>query len=576
MINKRLIGIVPESKKYIVGNVIFQWFSLAANVAMIWSVTFSIGKLFEKKADFTNIIVTFGVSAAAVIIRYICSVFSNKMSYLSSKTVKKSLREMIYKKLLRLGISYREKVNTSEVVQVSVEGVDQLEVYFGSYLPQFFYAMLAPLTLFIVLSFISVFCAVMLLICVPLIPVSIVAVQRFAKKLLSKYWGQYTTLGDTFLENLQGMTTLKIYRADGFKQEEMNRESEKFRRITMKVLTMQLNSVTIMDLIAYGGAALGVILSVTQYSSGNLSFSQCLFIILISADFFIPMRLLGSFFHVAMNGMAASDKIFRLLSLPEPEEKTEEVPSSLFIKCEGLRFSYKKDREILQGVDMSVPDGSFISIVGESGCGKSTVASVLMGRNKGYSGSVTIGGKEIRELNEESLMRNFTYVGHRSYLFRGTVRDNLIMGNPNASDETLWKALERVKMSSFLKNEKGLDTYLAETGSNLSGGQCQRLALARALIYDSPAYIFDEASSNIDAESENYIMNEILKLAKSKTVILISHRLANVVNSDKIYVMDNGKVIENGTHNDLIEKNGLYANLWNSQFELENYGKTEE
>ncbi len=576
MINKRLIGIVPESKKYIVGNVIFQWFSLAANVAMIWSVTFSIGKLFEKKADFTNIIVTFGVSAAAVIIRYICSVFSNKMSYLSSKTVKKSLREMIYKKLLRLGISYREKVNTSEVVQVSVEGVDQLEVYFGSYLPQFFYAMLAPLTLFIVLSFISVFCAVMLLICVPLIPVSIVAVQRFAKKLLSKYWGQYTTLGDTFLENLQGMTTLKIYRADGFKQEEMNRESEKFRRITMKVLTMQLNSVTIMDLIAYGGAALGVILSVTQYSSGNLSFSQCLFIILISADFFIPMRLLGSFFHVAMNGMAASDKIFRLLSLPEPEEKTEEVPSSLFIKCEGLRFSYKKDREILQGVDMSVPDGSFISIVGESGCGKSTVASVLMGRNKGYSGSVTIGGKEIRELNEESLMRNFTYVGHRSYLFRGTVRDNLIMGNPNASDETLWKALERVKMSSFLKNEKGLDTYLAETGSNLSGGQCQRLALARALIYDSPAYIFDEASSNIDAESENYIMNEILKLAKSKTVILISHRLANVVNSDKIYVMDNGKVIENGTHNDLIEKNGLYANLWNSQFELENYGKTKE
>lgn len=576
MINKRLIGIVPESKKYIVGNVIFQWFSLAANVAMIWSVTFFIGKLFEKKADFTNIIVTFGVSAAAVIIRYICSVFSNKMSYLSSKTVKKSLREMIYKKLLRLGISYREKVNTSEVVQVSVEGVDQLEVYFGSYLPQFFYAMLAPLTLFIVLSFINVFCAVMLLICVPLIPVSIVAVQRFAKKLLSKYWGQYTTLGDTFLENLQGMTTLKIYLADGFKQEEMNRESEKFRRITMKVLTMQLNSVTIMDLIAYGGAALGVILSVTQYSSGNLSFSQCLFIILISADFFIPMRLLGSFFHVAMNGMAASDKIFRLLSLPEPEEKTEEVPSSLFIKCEGLRFSYKKDREILQGVDMSVPDGSFISIVGESGCGKSTVASVLMGRNKGYSGSVTIGGKEIRELNEESLMRNFTYVGHRSYLFRGTVRDNLIMGNPNASDETLWKALERVKMSSFLKNEKGLDTYLAETGSNLSGGQCQRLALARALIYDSPAYIFDEASSNIDAESENYIMNEILKLAKSKTVILISHRLANVVNSDKIYVMDNGKVIENGTHNDLIEKNGLYANLWNSQFELENYGKTEE
>ncbi len=573
MINKRLIGTVSESKKYIAGNVICQWISLAANITMMASITSLLAGLFEKTADTKQMIATLIVAVVAVMVRFICTTMSSKMSYLSSKTVKKTLREMIYKKLLRLGTSYNEQVKTSEVVQVAVEGVDQLETYFGAYLPQFFYAMLAPLTLFVVLCFVNVPCAVVLLICVPLIPVAIVAVQRWAKKLLSKYWGQYTALGDTFLENLQGLTTLKIYQADDFKQKEMNEESEKFRKITMKVLTMQLNSITIMDLIAYGGAALGVILSATQYRAGNVTLAGCLLIILLSADFFIPMRMLGSFFHIAMNGMAASDKIFRLLDLPEAEKTSEKIEDDCTILCSKLHFSYEEEREILHGIDMSFTVGSFTSIVGESGCGKSTVSAILMGRNKGYEGSVTVGGKELKHIDEASLMENITYISHQSYLFKGTVRDNLLMGCPDASDDELWAVLDRVKLSDFLKSENGLDTVLNEKASNLSGGQCQRLALARALLHDSPVYIFDEATSNIDVDSENDIMAEIHKLATYKTVILISHRLANVTGSDNIYVMDKGSIVESGSHKELLSNNGAYAKLWNAQQSLENYGK---
>ncbi len=573
MINKRLIGTVSESKKYIAGNVVCQWVSLVANITMMVEITSLFAKLFEKKAELKDFVVTFAIAVAAVIIRFICTTLASKMSYMSSKAVKKTLREMIYKKLLKLGASYSEKVKTSEVVQVAVEGVDQLETYFGAYLPQFFYAMLAPLTLFVVLSFVNFPSAILLLVCVPLIPVAIVAVQRWAKKLLSKYWGQYTALGDTFLENLQGLTTLKIYQADDFKQKEMNEESEKFRKVTMKVLTMQLNSITIMDLIAYGGAALGVIMAATQYRSGNVTLAGCLLIIMLSADFFIPMRLLGSFFHIAMNGMAASDKIFNLLDLPEAKQKTEAVPSDCTIECEDLHFSYEENREILHGVDMKFPVGSFTSIVGESGCGKSTISAILMGRNKGYTGSVTVGGMELCELSEESLMENFTYISHQSYLFKGTVRDNLLMGCPTTTEEQMWKVLERVKLADFVRSEEGLDTKLAEKASNLSGGQCQRLALARALLHDSAVYIFDEATSNIDVESENDIMSEIHVLAKHKTVILISHRLANVTDSDNIYVMDKGKVVEGGHHEELLNRNGAYAKLWNAQQSLENYGK---
>ncbi len=574
MINKRLIQAVPESKKYIALNVALQWLSLAANIVMIGAISFFLQKLLTKTVNVTSIVVLASIAVGAIIIRFLCTVGAARMSYLSSKSVKKTLRHKIYSKLLRLGSSYNSKVSTSEVVQMSVEGVDQLDIYFASYLPQFFYSMIAPITLFVVLCFINWQSALILLGCVPLIPISIALVQTFAKKLLSKYWGQYTALGDTFLENLQGLTTLKIYQADAKKNEEMNVEAEHFRKITMKVLTMQLNSISIMDIVAFGGAAAGIVMAVSQLAAGNIDFAGCIIIILLSADFFIPMRQLGSFFHIAMNGMAASDKIFHLLDLEEPKEKTKTVPSNNYdITCSHVGFRYNEEREILKDINAQFPQGSFTAVVGESGCGKSTLGGILMGRNAPYQGHITIGGVELSEIEESNLMQTITYISHNSYLFKGTVRDNLLMGNPDATDEQMWHVLEQTKLAAFLRSEQGLDTLLLEKASNLSGGQCQRLALSRALLRNSPIYIFDEATSNIDVESEDDIMEQIYHLAKTKTVILISHRLANVVQADHIYVMKNGKITEQGTHESLLEQKDIYFELYHSQKQLEQYGK---
>lgn len=568
MIKKRLIAELGDSKKYIAGNVAAQWVGMLSNAVMIFSLGSLLQKLVENKSAGVGAAVA--ATVISLIVRAVCSFLQEKFSYLASKSVKKRFREMIFSKLLRLGSGYREKVSTSEVVQVSVEGIDQLETYFGQYLPQFFYAMIAPVTLFVMLSFVSFKSALVLLICVPLIPMAIVAVQKIAKKLLNKYWGQYTKLGDTFLENLQGLTTLKIYQADEYKNQQMNEESEKFRRITMKVLTMQLNSVTIMDLIAYGGAALGVILAAGQFRQGVIGLSGCFVIIMLSADFFIPMRRLGSFFHVAMNGMAASDKMFAILDLPEPEKKSGVVDrDNCTIKCTDMSFSYTTDREVIHGADIEFKAGCLTAVCGESGCGKSTIAAILMGRNNGYKGSVRIGNTELCDISEESLMKNITYISHSSVLFKGTVRENLLMAKSDAEDSELWQVLEKTKLADFLRGEKGLDTLLVENASNLSGGQKQRLALARALLHDSAVYIFDEATSNIDADSENDIMEQIFELAKNKTVIVISHRLANTAKADMIYAMEKGEVRECGTHDKLVQKNGLYAKLWNAQQSLE-------
>ena len=574
MINKRLIQAVPESKKYIALNVALQWLSLAANIVMIGAIGFFLQKLLTKTEDVTSIIVLASIAVGAIIVRFLCTIGAARMSHLSSKSVKKTLRNKIYSKLLRLGSSYNSKVSTSEVVQMSVEGVDQLDIYFASYLPQFFYSMIAPITLFVVLCFINWQSALILLGCVPLIPISIALVQTFAKKLLSKYWGQYTALGDTFLENLQGLTTLKIYQADAKKNEEMNVEAEHFRKITMKVLTMQLNSISIMDIVAFGGAAAGIVMAVSQLAAGNIDFAGCIIIILLSADFFIPMRQLGSFFHIAMNGMAASDKIFHLLDLEEPQEKTKTVPNhNCDIACSHVGFRYNEEREILKDINVQFPQGSFTAIVGESGCGKSTLGGILMGRNAPYQGHITIGGVELSEIEESNLMQTITYISHNSYLFKGTVRDNLLMGDPNATDEQMWHVLEQTQLAAFLRSEQGLDTLLLEKASNLSGGQCQRLALSRALLHNSPIYIFDEATSNIDVESEDDMMEQIYHLAKTKTVILISHRLANVVQADHIYVMKHGSITEQGTHERLMEQQGTYYELYHSQKQLEQYGK---
>ena len=573
MINKRLIAAVPESRKYIAGNVLCQWVSLLANITLLGALAGLLASLAAGLPERGRALVPLGVAAAALAVRAACTLLASRMSFRSARAVKRTLRERLYRKLLALGPSYQEQTNTSEVVQVAVEGIDQLETYFGSYLPQFFYAMLAPVTLFAVLAPVSFPAAVVLFLCVPLIPLSIVAVQRWAKKLLSKYWGQYTALGDTFLEDLQGLTTLKIYQADGYKQEQMDQQAERFRKITMKVLTMQLNSITIMDLVAYGGAALGILLAVSQFRAGAVDLAGCLLIIVLAADFFLPMRLLGSFFHIAMNGMAASEKMFRILDLPVPTAGDQPFPADCSIRCENVGFSYDPGREVLKGVSLACPAGSFTALVGESGCGKSTLAALLTGRNRGYTGSITVGGVELSRLDEVSLLENVTYISHQSHLFKGTVEENLRLARPNAAEEELWQALEQVNLAAFLRGEQGLSTQLLEGASNLSGGQRQRLALARGLLRRSPVYLFDEATSNIDVESENDIMEAIRALAKTKTVLLISHRLANVVEADRIYVLNKGQVAESGTHQELLGKNGAYRRLWDAQAALEHYGE---
>lgn len=570
MINKRLVRLLSDGKKYIYGNIFFQWINLIANIVAIFLISGFISDTYYGNVTDAKLVRLIVILAIAVLTRVICNVASSKMSYLSSKKVKQVLRHKIMEKMLTLGSSYNEKVRTSEVVQVSVEGVEQIETYFGLYLPQLFYSLLAPLTLFAVIVFMSFTPAIVLLLCVPLIPISIAAVQTFAKKLLAKYWGRYTGLGDTFLENLQGLTTLKIYQADEYKNKKMNEEAEEFRKITMKVLTMQLNSITIMDIVAYGGAALGIILTVKQFVAGNIRLAQAIAIILLSADFFIPMRQLGSFFHIAMNGMAAIDKIFKILDLEVPEEKTMIIPEKGSIKVENLSFAYDESHNVLNDISIELLEQGMVSLVGASGSGKSTMASLLMKRSKNYSGKIFVGEVDFNEISEKSVMDNITYISHSSYIFKGTVRDNLLMAKADARDEELWDVLKKTNLADFFEADNGLDFEIAEAGGNLSGGQKQRLALARGLLHDSRFYIFDESTSNIDVESEEVILEQIKELAKHKGVLMISHRLANVVSSDKIFVLEKGQLKEEGTHEELLAMHGTYSTLWDTQQSLEN------
>ena len=572
MIKKRLLALMKESKKYLVYNVVWQWLAMLTSAVTMFLAGHLVEQAWNRQLTGGRIAGAAAVILVAVGIRMVCSRQAAKASYLAGSEVKKRLRRELYGKLQSLGASYHEKVPTAEAVQVAVEGVEQLEVYFGKYLPQLFYSILAPITLFVLLSFVDFRASLVLLVCVPLIPIIIMVVQKFARRLLDKYWGIYTELGDSFLENLQGLTTLKIYQADEQKAAEMDVEAEHFRKITMKVLMMQLNSIIVMDLVAYGGAAAGVIVTLLELGAGRVGIGGALTIILLSVEFFVPMRMLGSFFHIAMNGMTASDKLFAILDIPEADKGTARLESgTIRTELAGLCYSYEPGRRVLCDITLEIPEKGMVSLVGQSGCGKSTIAGLLTGRNKGYEGSISLNDRELSDISEESLMSHVTLVSHNSYLFKGTVEDNLRMAAPGASKERLLEVLREVNLYEELADRDGLATQVAERGSNLSGGQCQRLAFARALLHDTPLYIFDEATSNIDAESEQLIMEVILKLAGKKAVLLISHRLANVVESEQIYVLKGGRIAERGTHEALLNQNGVYRELYLGQKELEKY-----
>lgn len=575
MIDKRLINLLSKSKIHIVITVLFHWIALIGNVFSIFFMADLLEKTILKRLLLEDIYRALIVITIVIIVRFGSRILADRHAFKASSDVKLKLREKIYQKLLDLGIAYDEKLSTSSAVQIAVEGVEQLEMFFSAYLPQLLYSLLAPISLFLILSFISLKSALVLLVCVPLIPVSIMLVQKFAKRLFNKYWGQYTSMGDSFLENLHGLTTLKIYQRDQEYSDAMDLEAEEFRKVTMRVLTMQLNSITMMDLVAYGGAGIGIILAIFEFKAGNISFSDAFIVIMLSAEFFIPLRRLGSFFHVAMNGMAASDKIFELLELEvDAEQKIILDSDKLSMRFKGMSFNYEGKDKVLNDLNFTIEKGEMVGLVGESGSGKSTLARLIMGMKKGYEGIIEINGFDLQDIKEKSLMKQITFLDQNSYLFKGTVRTNLLMADNEASDALMLKVLDDVDLLGYLKNQNGLDTHVLENASNFSGGQQQRLLLARAILKDSSTYIFDEVTSNIDVESELKIMEVIKELSLTKTIILISHRLKNVAECDKIYVLNQGHVAEQGNHHALIQKRGLYSKLYHQQEALESYSKT--
>ena len=567
MIDRALLRLLGGSRKYIFAAVAFMVLGLLANVGITASICWAILLLIDGAgaSAYLGPVVCGGLGIA---VRYAASRISGDLKDRLGRRAKKDLRERVYNKIVRLGVRSTDGMSMAGLTQVSMEGVEQLDLYYSSYLPQFFYAMLAPVLLFCVTVWLDWRVALVLLACVPLIPLSIVAVSRYAKKIFAKYWGKYTSMGDCFLDSVQGLRELKIFRADGAQHRKMNESAEEFRKITMKVLVMQLASTTIMDLVAYGGAGVGVALAVLDAVNRGLSPVAALFLILVAVDFFLPLRAFGSAFHVAMNGVSAGKKIISLLEQPDPVWGKEGV-SDTELRLEDVTFSYDGKRDVLRGVSMRFARTGMTAIVGESGCGKSTVVGLLSGAFRPQKGRVTVGGKPLETLSREAYYARLAVVSYNTYLFNESVRENFLLAKPDAADEEILAALGQVNLADFIRENGGLDKVITEDASNISGGQKQRLALAVNLVADKDIYVFDEATSNIDVESEAIIMRSIRELARRRAVIVISHRLANIVPADRIYYLEAGELREQGTHDELMRAGGRYAGLYTTQKNLE-------
>ena len=571
MIDKKLLALLGHNKKYIFYAVGLMIVGLFANLAITASICYAIQYAAEYTSSGSNaqgFILPAVIVIIAMAIRYVTSRSIGDLKDTLGRNVKKDLRQKIYDKIIKLGVRTTDNMSMAGLTQLSMEGVEQLDLYYSAYIPQFFYAMIAPIILFIVTVRINWAVALVLLACVPLIPMSIIAVSRYAKKIFAKYWGKYTSMGDSFLDSVQGLKELKIFQADAAQNIKMNETSEEFRKITMKVLVMQLASTTIMDMVAYGGAGLGIALTIHAVVNGNLSAYAALFLILVAVDFFLPLRAFGSAFHIAMNGASAGNKILSLLAQPDPVWGSETVDSTE-ITVKDVTFSYDGKRDVLKHASMNFDSTGMHAIFGESGSGKSTIVNLLLGAYHPQQGSILVGDKLLEILSRDAYYSHISVVSYNTYIFNETIRQNFALAKANVTDEEIYNALKKVNLYDFIIDNGGLDKVITEDAANISGGQKQRLALAINLVANKDIYIFDEATSNIDIESEAIIMNNIKELSKEKAVIVISHRLANVIAADTIYYIEDGEVKEHGTHEELMSMHEGYAKLYTTQKNLE-------
>ena len=571
MIDKRLYNFSGNIKKYISITTFLSCVKLIANIFFYFIFAFLLVSLINKDFSFSYSHIIISI----LIIVFVRQFSTIKVAHMLGNLVvdvKRNLRKLILEKTLKLGLAYSQLFKTQELIHLSVDNIEQLEVYFGGFLTQFYYCIVSSFILFFSIAYFNLKIAFILLGFSLAIPLSLYIILDKVKKIQKKYFAKYMNVGTLFLDSLQGLTILKIYGTDEKREEEIAKMSEEFRIETMRVLKMQLLSIAVINWIIYAGTILAIVTSVKLFLNGSLGLFPMLFIFMLAPEFFIPMRTLTSLFHVAMTGVSAAENIISFVDSPERNNNgNKEFKNKNEIKVSKLNFSYSDGTQSLEGIDMSFKKGNLTAVVGHSGCGKSTLVSVLSGELKSKENEIFVDNVDIQNIKIEDKIKNILKITHDSHIFSGTVRENLTMANENLSDETMIEVLKKVKLWDIFSKNKGLDTSLESQGKNLSGGQAQRVALARALLYDASVYIFDEATSNIDIESEEIILNIIYSLSKEKTVIYISHRLPAIKNADCIYVMDKGKVIENGKHDELYAKKELYYNMYKHQEELETY-----